>query len=352
MKRNHPVTPAQLASLTGLLWLCLSVLTAAQAAEATCTGKFANPITDICWSCIFPLTIGGAKVMDMGQEDTANPGGAVCACGTKVGLKVGFWEPVRQVEVVRKPFCLTSLGGIDLDPGFAAPAAGRKRGEESGVTTSFYQAHWYANPILYWLEVLLDNACLDKSPFDIAYLTELDPLWADDELTYLLNPDVTLFANLPAQAACAADCVAASSGFPSANLFWCGGCQGSLYPLNGHVQHHIGGVQASSLLMQRLTAKMHRQGLIWSADGDEGLCGYYPQWQMDKSNYKYQMLFPVPQTQKLAGKCCQPYGRTTTQWGAGKEFPYQGEDFAYLIFRKRNCCQGVGSALPGGGTAY
>ncbi|WP_308873999.1 TraU family protein [Thiothrix subterranea] len=124
MKRNHPVTPAQLASLTCLLWLCLSALTAAQAAEATCTGKFANPITDICWSCIFPLTIGGAKVMDMGQEDTANPGGAVCACGTKVGLKVGFWKPVRQVEVVRKPFCLTSLGGIDLDPGFAAQPLG------------------------------------------------------------------------------------------------------------------------------------------------------------------------------------------------------------------------------------
>jgi conjugal transfer pilus assembly protein TraU len=265
----------------------------------------------------------------------------LCSCNTKIGIKVGFWEPVRQVDIVRKPFCLSSLGGIDLDPGFDAPEAGRKRGDDSGTAHSFYQAHWYVNPILYWLEVLLDNACLDKSPFDIAYLTELDPIWADDELTYLINPDVTLFANLPAQAACAADCVTASAGFPNDKLFWCAGCQGSLYPLNGHVQHHIGGVQASSLLLQRLTAKMHRQGLIWSASGSEGLCGYYPKLQMGKSDYKYQMLFPVPQTQKVAGKCCQPYGRTTTVWGAGKEFPYKGEDFAYLVFRKRNCCQGA-----------
>ena len=311
------------------------------AADATCEGKFANPITDICWSCIFPLTIGGNNLVNVGQEDTPNPGGMLCNCQAKIGIKVGFWEPVRQVDIVRKPFCLTALGGINLDPGFKAPEAGRRRGDQSGVTESFYQAHWYVNPILYWLEVLLDNGCLDKSPFDIAYLTELDPLWVDDELTYVINPDVSLFANLPSQAACAADCVTASVGFARPELFWCAGCQGTMYPLNGHVQQHIGGVQASSLLMQRLTAKMHRQGLIWSASGSDGMCGYYPRLQMDKSDYKYHMLYPVPQTQKMNGRCCQPYGRTTTLWGAGKEFPYKGEDFSYMIFRKRNCCQGV-----------
>ncbi|WP_422822808.1 TraU family protein [Vibrio fluvialis] len=25
-------------------------------------------------------------------------------------------------------------------------------------------------------------------------------------------------------------------------------------------------------------------------------------------------------------------------WGAGREFPYKGEDFTYLIWRKRTCC--------------
>ena len=50
---------------------------------------------------------------------------------------------------------------------------------------------------------------------DIAWTSELDPAWLDDELSFLLNPEATLFANLPAQAACAADCAAASSaGLP------------------------------------------------------------------------------------------------------------------------------------------
>ena len=48
--------------------------------SATCSGKFANPITDICWSCVFPLTIAGASIWSENQEDTPNPSTAVCGC--------------------------------------------------------------------------------------------------------------------------------------------------------------------------------------------------------------------------------------------------------------------------------
>ena len=99
--------------------------------------------------------------------------------------------------------------------------------------------------MLYWLEVLLDFACLEQGGFDLAYLTEVDPLWKDDELTLIINPDAILFANPLAIAACAADCVAASIGFGLAPLFWCAGCQGGLYPMDGYLPTHIGGVQSS-----------------------------------------------------------------------------------------------------------
>ena len=313
------------------------------AATPTCTGRFANPITDICWRCMLPIRFGGAALLSMGQEDTPNPGGSpICTCPSKrrIGFKVSFWEPVRRVDVVRRPFCLTSLGGLELDPGFDAPR-GSRFSQDSTSTSSFYHAHWYVDPVLIWLGAIFDNACLEQGGFDVAYLTELDPLWHDDELTFLLNPEVALFGNLPARAACAADCVAASAGFPLNSLFWCAGCQGSLYPLNGNVQAHLGGVQASSLEMTRLIAKMHREGLMWAASGEDGLCGYYPQPIMDKTGYKYHMLYPVPQTARIDGKCCQPLGRSTIRWGAGREFPFEGEDFAYMVFRKRNCCQGA-----------
>ncbi len=328
-------------------WLVLILLACAlnplSEAASRCQGKFANPLTDICWSCLFPLVLGGIPLVSMGQEDTANPGGFICTCANpiRVGIKTSFWEPARRVDVTRTPYCFVSLGGVSLDPGIRAPE-GEVRLQQDNTKQSSYQVHWYVDPILYWLEVILDNPCLETGKFDVAYITEVDPTWNDDELTMLLNPETFLFGNPIAQAACAGDCVLSSVGFGSNALFWCAGCNGSIYPLNGHVQAHVSEVQASSLLVQRMTAKLHREALMWGTSGSDGLCGVYPEPVMDKTQYKYHMLYPIPQTQKINGKCCQPYGRTTAVWGAGKSYPYAGEDFAYMIFRKKNCCLGVG----------
>jgi len=312
--------------------------------SATCTGKFFNPIIDVCWSCVFPLTLGGANIFKSSQEDNgSSPSGPFCACGNppKFGVKFGFWEPVRLVEAVRTPYCFTSLGGVKIDPGIDAPAHTQTAKTEGKSKNSFYQVHWYTSPLLFWLEVLADNSCAEGGTFDLAYFTELDPLWADSEATFLINPEVALFSNPVTQAVCAADCVASTAGFPLTELFWCAGCQGSMYPLNGYVQAHIGGVQASSLLVQRMTNKLHRELLIWGAAGEQGLCNYYPEILMNKRNYKMQMIYPKAWTDKIAGKCCSPYGRSTAVWGSGREYPYKGEDFAYQIFRKRDCCSGV-----------
>ena len=104
----------------------------------------------------------------------------------------------------------------------------------STTKQSFYQVHWYVYPVIYWLELLVDFLCLEQQSFDVAYMTELDPLWNADELSFILNPEAALFGNPIAQAACAADCAATSAGFPMDMLFWCGGCQGSLYPFTGN----------------------------------------------------------------------------------------------------------------------
>ncbi|MDI9335458.1 MAG: conjugal transfer pilus assembly protein TraU [Gammaproteobacteria bacterium] len=313
---------------------------------ANCQGKILNPITDICWSCIFPISIGGLSTFSKEQIDngSSQSGNPFCTCSNKIpptlGIKVGFWEPSRIVEVVRQPYCFPSLGGLELPVGISAPAHGRAW-KPGHTRSSFYQVHWYLNPILFWLEVLLDNSCLEQNGFDLAYFTEVDPLWADSELSFILNPEAALFTDLATQSACTADCLLASSGFGSNELFWCAGCQGNMYPLNGWVGTHIGGVQASALLTQRMTGKLHREGLMTASAGTKGLCGNYTQPIMDKRNYKLQMIYPVPATEKMSGQCCHTFGSSTVPWQSGKEFPYKGEDFSYQIFKKRDCCQGV-----------
>jgi conjugal transfer pilus assembly protein TraU len=200
---------------------------------------------------------------------------------------------------------------------------------------SFYHVHYYVYPVLHWLEVLTDFVCMEKGAFDVGYITELDPLWNDDETAFILNPEAVLFSSPAAHLGCVADCALASSGFGNDGLFWCAGCQGVMYPFTGTVSSHVGGVGASLLMVQRMLAKLHREGLLWGTVGREAWCDTYPMPLIKKSQYKTQMTYPIPQT---ASRDCHPLGRSETLWGSGKEYPYQGEDFGYLIWRKRSCC--------------
>ncbi len=313
------------------------------ALSKTCSGRFVNPITDICWSCLFPISIGPVKVNTGGRQDTPNPSQIPCFCPRPPspvpvpGIPLGFWEPARLVDVTRVPFCMVSMGGLKRGKstvGYGVHGASGDRQSQS----SFYQVHWYVYPVIYWLELLMDFLCLEQQNFDVAYITELDPLWNADELSFILNPEAVLFGNPIAQAACAADCTAATAGFPLNALFWCGGCQGSLYPFTGNNAAHNGGVQASLLMVERIMTKLHRELLLWGTSGTSNaeICQKYPMPIIKKSQYKTQMTYPRPTTRGLMA--CNPLGRTEVIWGSGREFPYKGEDFGYLIWRKKNCC--------------
>jgi len=153
-------------------------------------------------------------------------------------------------------------------------------------------------------------------------------------LAFVLNPEAILFANPVAQAACVADTIsAATTMFGLDTLFWCSGSQGSIYPLSGNHAGHIGGVDSSLAIAHKQIFKMHRQFLAQDTSTLAAMCGNVPQPIMRKNQYKQQMLYPVPQTVLGLG-----FGVPSTIWASGREFPYKGEDFAYLIWRKRTCC--------------
>ena len=305
-----------------------------------CSGRFVNPITDICWDCMFPMTLGSMTLFHGDTPDTDNPGNPVCLCKTdalpQIGLSVGFWEPARMVDVTRHPYCFVTLGGNVLGNWGNVTGAGDVGVGEAQTKHSFYEVHWYIYPLLSWLNIITDALCVDTGGFDVGYMTELDPTWRDEELSFAINPESSLFANLAAQAACSADCAAATTHLPLDTLYWCAGCQGSMYPLTGSVAAHVGGVQASVLLTERMGYKLHRMGLEWGTSGKEALCGNYVMPIQQKSQYRLQMVYPKALTSSKKG--CNPYGRSTTLWQSGAEYPEKGEDFGYLIWRKRNCC--------------
>ncbi len=58
-----------------------------------------------------------------------------------------------------------------------------------------------------------DNACLEQLAFGLAYITKLDPMWNDDELTFIFKPDGSLLGIIAARAACTSNCILAIAGF-------------------------------------------------------------------------------------------------------------------------------------------
>ncbi len=337
--RYHKALTILVAVFLGVAFLLSAGLTLDRAHAAPCNGTFPNPMTDICWSCLFPMSIGPVEIA-FGQPsngDSAPP--MLCTCPApaplfiRIGIGFAFWEPARVAEVVRTPFCSPTLGGVKLADLTVPHGTHHEHDGEQG--NAFYQVHWFQYPALSWLGMALTTVmCFASEPFDLVYLSELDPLWDDDQLTFLLNPEAILFSNKIAQAACIADTIAARlNSFGLDTLFWCSGSQGSVYPLSGNHANHVGGVDSSLVIVHKHIFKMHRQLLARDTSTSGAMCGPQPQPILRKKQYKQQMLFPTPQTDQGYG-----FGAPSILWGAGREYPYKGEDFSYLIWRKRKCC--------------
>jgi conjugal transfer pilus assembly protein TraU len=309
-------------------------------------GKFINPITDVCWECLFPIKVGGVNVTP-GYKDQILHKTPICVCAglpPKVGIPLTFWEPAKMVDVTRHAYKLMGLGGISI-----GKESVKNRGAVSVVgdgpsQSSFYHVHWYSFPLISLLELFTDFSCIEKGELDVLYLSELDPLWNDDNLALIFNAEAALFSSPAAQLTCIADGAAANLNKPIDALFWCAGCEGSLYPLNGTVSHHVGGVQASALLTHRIIAKMHRL-LQQKGYPEDEFCQAKLMPLIKKSLYKTQLVYPIPQTKGP----CHALGKSDLIWGAGKSYPKEGEDFVYLIWTKKQCClDAVKPALAGG----
>ena len=294
-------------------------------------GYFVNPITDVSWKCLFPIHVAGFNLTP-NHNDPRNYTERYCYCGGigTGGLPIAFWEPTHLVDISRAPFKLLAFGGIELAP------KSYRRGTLGGGSYgkhAFYHVHYYEFPLLSLWRKTTDFICAETFSLDIVYMSEFDPFWNDSKWTTILNPEALLFANPLAALACAADCVSASFGHPLEKLFWCAGCQGSLYPLVGHVAHPIGIMQTSSLLIHRILTKLNTLKVLTTFK-EKDFCHKTRSWLLRKKAYKTQLLFPKAQTKAP----CNTLGKSTALWGAGRSYPGKGEDAVYLIWTKKQCC--------------
>ena len=359
----------------------------------------AKLITGVCWSCMFPVYLSGFKMFD-GRVD--RPAGAsndrVCFCSgdlsegklPTIGFTVGMFMPSRLVEVVRKPWCFPSLFGADMgdpnvmDGSLAYGGSGRYKNNMDAEAHAFWTWHLYAFPLMEIMELLdLPQCNTDNySSFDLMFVSETFPHWYDSQLAFLVNPEAMLFGTPVAQAAGLADCAAASVDDPTNSVFWMAGCWGSHYPLTGHTGTGSAPITAS-LAASRALFLLGRLGFLKRTVGSDTLCGGKKMPVLTKSQYRFQQLFPVPESNNndagsnppppeinianagdppsapeadldpaatkvpninignVRGGCCHALGENTMLWGEWRTRPATGQDFVYLLWRWTDCCVGV-----------
>ena len=327
-----------------LLALTFLVFPANQA-FAICEGSIINPITDVCWQCMFPMSMGGMSFgHGAGASAGEGTGTTVCSCPsskTLMGMSVSFWEHARLNETVKDAYCFPSLGtGMNDGGGLSSLLAGSQRGGDAAEHSEYssQQSHWFIFPVWIWLNLFTDFPCIEKKPFDVAYMTEVDPLWNDDALSFVINPEALLFGNPITQLSCVADTIAATVGSPIDSMFWCHGAWGSPYPLSGSKSDSLS-MSTNAGLAARTVFKLGREMLLFDTGINECAQSGVMTPIMHKNNYRFQIARPV------RGNECIPVGKPPMIWGAGKN-PSLGagknsaDNFLWVMTRARKCCIG------------
>jgi conjugal transfer pilus assembly protein TraU len=341
-------------SIAGML---TGSFTSTSFAQNVCIDHFPNFITDVCWSCMFPMKIADVplNLFGIGNQEDFDSGvnSATCFCGSqlKAGVPISFWEAAIIIDSHVMPGCLPTLAGITL------PIGGEMGGSTDtgkGSEWAFRQSTYYTSPLMYLLGQIMDDNCSDRSAFNLAWTSELDPSWNDDELASLKMPIAFAFGSMPAVLAGTTDSIAANAGFPIPEIFWQAGSFGPMYPLSG-TGEHISDDQFGHLIATRMLASAHDMSEIWNlfssgagqSFGQAGMCAQTPlEWPlqpiMDKRQYKISRHYPLAETEKIAGLCCAPIGRSTILSESGTQAPIpQANDYGYMIMRKRDCCAGA-----------
>lgn len=332
------------------LGLCLLALVASAPSVAEELGECADAnvlsgsmFADIPWNAMYPIRLAGINISPSGGGAPPNATDkSFCVCPDDLGLAVpGFtqsmYEPARIIELVRKPDCMMSLGGAEMDltsgRQYGSIGVATEQDAGQGDIPAFWNYHYYAYPLLMMLEMIVPSRCGDGyMSMDLLYLSELDPTWGDAELAFFANPESAMFANPISLASCIVDGTAATFGKSLDELFWCAGAWGGIYPLSGYVNNKSSIASKTSLLATRSVAALHRRMLARQTAGDEALCSAPLFPTIPKSQYKMHMMYPVPERQDA-----HEIGEPALLWGEWRNIPSK-EDAVYMLWRYNDCC--------------
>lgn len=316
-------------------------------ANAACSGRFFNPITDPNWDYAFPISVAGIGIGgSLGGNPPLMRMSPICVCPgffgiPAVGIGVTYWNPKYIAEVERSPMCLSSLGGVklgttyDMQHSEQQPTASINTRDNSKGNVTRMQVHWYQYP-LYFMMNMFSEFCGNSSGFNLAWMTEIDPTHQNDVWGAVFAPEAGLFTGLLANSACAADSIAAATAWPLDSLFWCVGAWGPGYPMTGNAPVSNSAMSVNGLVLSRFLEKQFRVGAMLATIGPGAKCKshYSPVWL--KTQLAINQVYPR-RINAISSKVFP--GKTEFTWGV---FPPAHaptkESGYYLMWNGQQCC--------------
>lgn len=316
-------------------------------AFAICGGTFLNPITDVRWSCMLPISLGGVStpfvpLPEAASAIVADQAGSIapmCACVTpepRVGLSFGMNNVFRIIESVKDPFCFPSLG-----MGLSSMGPYGRGGQDAGVRdtaqTTFNYTHILSFVPTQALNIFIDTLCLQTSesfsPFSVLGMSEFEPWARSDEVALILAPESVLFANPIAQAYCMVDAVLTVVELTDPIGYWCAGGH-SVFPLSRRTSE-TEYVDAASINAAKYLFELSRTGQLPSCLGAQALCACVPVPVWNKREFRLQLAKPVPDI------FCRRIGKPSIIWNTPNKnsaLTKGADNLAFLVWRRRDCC--------------
>lgn len=301
----------------------------------------AKLITDVCWECIFPLRVAGVT---LAGNDKNRPGEAVkmplCACNDDLGvprpgLVTSYWEPARLIEFQRTPGCSSVLGGMKFPIDQLNHGHDHEK-ETQDESSRFRHYHYYAFPLLAMLDMFTNISCGQDGyvDLDLMYISELDPTWNDDSISFFTTPEAAIAANPLMIASCSLDAAAVTvTGQPISQMWWCAGTWGSMYPFSGNVFGTRSLMKDTSLYTAKVLGALHRRGITQRTMGEDAMCKSKIEPTLPKKQYKISLIYPIPETRNNHW-----IGQSVFEWGLARTIPATGENPVSIIWRWNDCC--------------
>jgi conjugal transfer pilus assembly protein TraU len=298
--------------------------------------------------------------------------------------------PKYLLTVTKKPYCFPELNGTELASQLGLVSKYNVGNESSNNSfkagnnnTTSYSWHLASLPLVKILELFNVTSCFSDgySTYDMLWISETLPTWYDSELAFYVAPESLVFASPLSLAGMVTDCVASSIGSSLDSVFFTAGCWGSMYPLTADLGVSKDKVSGKSLIATRALFFLSRIGMLERTMGSDAVCKNQKMPLLKKSQYRFQQLWPVSESDSMDVTCQDPkgcdastasttlgpekfssnlnsnnieqvrmnsvnevcthtIGQTSFSWGVWRDA--KQSDFAsYLIFQWQDCCLDV-----------